>query len=161
KELGVSDTVAKQLTSVPDDFRIAARIAYEAAGIDVSRSRFSGNELRRINEIQAPLIVRAVQEIEQMLSPEQLLRLKQIRVQMWGIEAFRVPDIASELMLSDDQKRQINDLTRTYLQRAFVGLPKKGERTAEELEKRNAKRDELNKERDNQTWNVLTKEQQS
>jgi hypothetical protein len=161
KELGLSDEVSKKLTSLRDDFPASARARYAEAEISVNKRTFSDLESQQIRAIQSRLIIQSLEEIQQLLSPEQFKRLKQIRVQWYGIAALRVPDLAAELKLTDDQVTKVNDLHWDFNERINRVAFAAGENVITDSKTRTDNIAELQREQESQLLKVLTAEQQT
>jgi hypothetical protein len=77
--------------------------------------------MRKVNEksaeVNRKLMDRYVPKIEELLTSEQLERLKQIHLQAAGIEAWLEPALAQELSLSEVQKAQLAELRNEYSRR--------------------------------------------
>jgi beta-lactamase regulating signal transducer with metallopeptidase domain len=125
KDLGVSDEVARKLTLLRDEYRAALQKEYQAA--DVS-PRFGPNQLsleqrqKRI-EIGRSLNDRFFPKAVELLSVDQQRRLQQIqfqsRLRSRGPGALVMPDVASELKLTDDQTQKLNTLHSEFMRGAF------------------------------------------
>ena len=63
----------------------------------------------------------AYKELETVLKPDQVKRLKQIQVQARGVSAFQNADIAKDLKLTDDQKKAVTDISAD-LQRELMEM---------------------------------------
>ena len=87
------------------------------------------------SKVQAAIQAETYRQLGDVLSADQIKRLKQIEVQAAGLRAFTLPDVAAALKLTDEQKSQLETLrteTRTATQEAFSGLFGGGQRPSEE-----------------------------
>jgi len=125
KDLGVSDEVARKLTLLRDEYRAAIQKEYQAAELN---PRFNPNQLtfeqrRKHVEIGRSLNDRFFPKAEELLSADQQRRLQQIqfqsRLRSRGPGAFVMPEVASELKLTDDQTRKLNALRSEFMRAAF------------------------------------------
>ena len=102
------------------------------------------------DEIEGP-----TKEVEKILKPEQMTRLRQIARQQGGPAAYLMHQNAQDLKLTDDQKKKIKDIT-DELQKDTMALFQGGF-SAETREKMQM----LNKEAADKAAGVLTDEQKS
>jgi hypothetical protein len=79
------------------------------------REAFTGGQpdRERIAEIQAELSKEAWQQVGDVLKEEQVNRLKQIEVQVAGLQAFALPRVKDALKITDDQQEKIRDIQRS------------------------------------------------
>jgi Spy/CpxP family protein refolding chaperone len=102
------------------------------------------------DEIEGP-----TKEVEKILKPEQMTRLRQISRQQGGPSAYLSPENAKDLKLTDDQKKKLKDIT-DELQKDVQALFQGGfsPETREKMQM-------LNKEATEKAAGVLTDEQKS
>jgi predicted HicB family RNase H-like nuclease len=87
-----------------------------------------------------------MEEVSKVLKEDQVKRLKQIMIQVAGVNAFSQKDVQDGLKLTDEQKDTIKEISasmqeerREMMQGAFGGGAGGGERpSAEEMQKRMA-----------------------
>src|SRR6478672_8986088 len=112
KHLGVSGDAAAKLNAIGDEYRTASQKEFTALGIDYSAlgdlpAAERAVEMRKVNEktvqVTRKLTAEFTPKLEQLLTPEQLERLKQIQLQASGIDLWTEPAVAKELNLSDEQ----------------------------------------------------------
>jgi len=126
KDLGINGEVAGKLNELYDQYRNSSDREFKAAGFDNDALRDlpaleRAAEMRKVNEksaeVNRKLMDRYVPKIEELLTSEQLERLKQIHLQAAGIEAWLEPALAQELSLSEVQKAQLAELRNEYSRR--------------------------------------------
>jgi hypothetical protein len=154
KDLGVSGDTVGKLTSLRDDYVAAQRKEYESAGINPQDfQNLSAEQRQKMNSIATKLGEEFNPKVKELLSADQFKRLKQIQIQAQGSAAFNSPEVASELKLTDDQKKQLTELQAEY-GRKIQGL--RGGGGGQEVF---AKMGELNTERDGKAIGLLNAEQ--
>lgn len=101
----------------------------------------------KMAEINAEVSKVAYKEIGEVLKTEQVDRLKQISLQVSGINAYRNAEVETALKLSDDQKAKVKETLDEYRKdqqelRKELGItgfgPPRDKEKAEEFEKKNA-----------------------
>ena len=164
KDLGLSGDVVSKLNTLNDDYRAARTKEYETAGIDFqSFGNLSDDERRKVtakmNDVNTKLNEESTPKLKELLSADQVKRLKQIRVQEQGGESLTDPDVAAELALTDDQKKKVAEVQADYSrkQRELFGRGGGGG----DFQERIAKGRELALARDKQAVEVLTAEQKT
>jgi Spy/CpxP family protein refolding chaperone len=65
---------------------------------------------RVLKEISGQLQAELLAQIKEILQPEQMKRLKEIRLQVIGVSVLLDPEVAGALDLTDEQKSQIRDV---------------------------------------------------
>ena len=111
KELGVSGDVTSKLTALRDDYRAAQQKEYQTAGIDPQNfQNLTPEQRQKMTAIGAKLNDEFTGKIKELVSADQLKRLKQIQIQVQGSAALTNPDVATELKISDDQRKQLIEL---------------------------------------------------
>ncbi len=99
-------------------------------------------------------------KVQQALKPEQVTRLQQIDVQARGLRGLTQDDIAGKLKLTDEQRKKIADLQAEQQQKVRQ-LAQDVRNGNVERAKYREKLDELSKEHEKDTMDVLTDEQQA
>jgi hypothetical protein len=126
KDLGVSGDVAGKLNELYDQYRSASDREFKAAGFDNDALRDlpaleRAAEMRKVNERSAEvtrkLLDRFVPKLEELLTSEQIQRLKEIHLQAAGIEVWLEPSFAQQLDLSEVQKALLAELRNEYSRR--------------------------------------------
>lgn len=85
--------------------------------------------------IQAAMQAEVYRQLGDVLTADQIKRLKQIELQAAGLRVFTNPEVTAALKLSDDQKSEITKIaeeTGRTAREAFSGLFGGGERPSEE-----------------------------
>jgi len=126
KDLGVGDDVARKLTSLRDEFRVANGMEQEKAGIPAPgpQQRPTAEQQQKTREIVVKLNNEFVPKVTGLLSADQVKRLQQIQLQsrlVLGPMALFAPDLASELKLTDDQRQSLRALSAEMRERQFPG----------------------------------------
>jgi hypothetical protein len=157
KDLGLSGDVVGKLNSLNDDLRAARTKEYSTAGIDLQNFQNLSNEQRqKMQDITTKLNEEFTPKLKDLLSADQMKRLKQIQVQEQGAGALTNADVAAELALTDDQKKKLADVQAEYGRKQrelFTG--------GGDIQERIAKGRELTAARDKQAVEVLTAEQKT
>jgi hypothetical protein len=101
EELKLSDRQKDELREVSEANRAATMRAYEAGNpekrAEVVKGIFDETEKR-------------VAKVQETLGPDQSRRLRQIRFQVEGVNAFADPEFQKELQLTDKQKTEANEI---------------------------------------------------
>src|SRR5882724_10625929 len=71
-----------------------------------------------IGEIRQKFMEEIDNALTEILAPEQQKRLKEIRIQVQGLNAFADPEVQSQLQLADDQREQIRAILRDGFEEA-------------------------------------------
>src|SRR5438045_2228672 len=157
KDLGVSDEVASKLTLLRDEYRAAVQKEYQDAGInprDAGSPRMTAEQQEKLVEITKRLNSQFLLRAKELLSTEQHARLRQIslqnRLNFNSTTALLSPDIAAELMVTEEQKQILNALRLEYSRGLVFGKASDGVR-----EKNMKHREEYN----TKAIEVLTAEQ--
>src|SRR5438128_3412755 len=110
KHLGITGDAATKLNALGDEYRAASQKEFTALGIDYSAlgdlpAAERAVEMRKASEKTAQVTRKLTAEftpkLEQVLTPDQIERLKQIQLQASGVDLWTEPVIAKELDLSD------------------------------------------------------------
>jgi len=117
KDLGLSSDSASKFTSLRDDYRAASQKERQNANINFQD--FGNPESqRKLAEITRKLNAEFDPKVKEMVSADQYKRLKQIQLQAslrnLGPSALTAPDLASELKLTDEQKKKLDDLNTEF-----------------------------------------------
>jgi Spy/CpxP family protein refolding chaperone len=121
KDLGVSDEVARKLTLLRDEYRAAAQKEYQDAGINPRDfpNSLTAEQQRKYIEIGRRLNNEFFPKAKELLTANQNKRFQQIQFQsrLRGLSAMALlaPEVASELNLTDDQKRKLNALRNEFI----------------------------------------------
>jgi len=109
----------------------------------------------KIREVFKDEIEGPTKEVEKILKPEQMTRLRQIARQQGGPSAYLSPENAKDLKIADDQKKKLKDIA-DELQKDTMALFQGGfsPETREKMQM-------LNKEATEKATGVLTDEQKS
>ena len=117
-----SETVQKDLQLTPeqiDKLKEVRKTAFRGLGERRRRpedlSDEQRKELRKKAEAQA---AETKKKIEAILTPKQMERLKEIRLQWVGLGALADPDVRKALNLTDEQKEKIKKLRNELLDKA-------------------------------------------
>jgi Spy/CpxP family protein refolding chaperone len=162
KDLGVSRDVAGKLNALGDEYRAASQKEFTALGIDYSAvgdlpALERAAEMRKVTEktaqVNRKLAAEFTPKLAEVLTPEQLQRVRQIQLQASGIDVWTEPDVGKELDLSDDQKQKINELRNEYSRRQ--------QQLDGDFQQRFARIRELNAERDTKALELLTSNQKA
>src|SRR5262249_37996854 len=111
----IGTDLAGKLTSLRDDYRAASQKEYQKAGINIQDFQNRTDEQRRkITEIGRSLEEEFNPKIKDLVGADSYKRLKQIELQynlrFRGPGSLTYSEVAAELKLSDDQKKNLNDL---------------------------------------------------
>jgi hypothetical protein len=164
KDLGVtgSGDVVTRLNALNEDYRNASQKELTALGIDYSAfsdlpAAERAAEMRIVGEKTAEmnrkLTEKFLPKLAEILSPEQIARLRQIQLQASGLDVWTEPEFAKELDLTEVQKAKFSELRNEY--------SRKQNSLDGDFQQRFAKIRELNTERDNKAAALLSEAQQS
>jgi len=115
KEIGLTDEQKAELDKLREEMRRdrGAREGMEGLRdlspeerrerMEEMRKKFQEEAAKRAKETEAKLA--------ELLKPEQLLRLKQIQLQLGGVYVLQRPEVAEHLGLSEDQKTQLKTIS--------------------------------------------------
>ena len=121
KDLMVSEDVARKLNGLAEEFRQAADNVNKDLGITTFNPRTLTAEQRdKYREKATSINVQFVPKVIELLSPDQMKRLRQIQFQLpFGTgahQALMIPNVASALALSDEQVGALKLLQAEYRQ---------------------------------------------
>ena len=162
KELGISGDLAAKLDDLNDQYREASQREFSRSGIDFSAigdlpALERAAEMRKLSEktaeINRKLTGQFQPKLDELLTPPQIDRLKQIQLQASGIDVWLEPLIAKELDLTDAQRTQLTELRAEYSRRV--------QQLDGEFQQRFARTRELNAERDKQALDLLSETQRA
>lgn len=164
------EKVQEELELLPDQKEALGKIAEgrprpeRPEGIDF-RDRSEENRakleefMEKMRKEREEFETKAVAQLEEVLFPEQMERLKQIEVQTSGVRALMIKHVADELKLTADQKEKLEGVSREVgeemmgkMREIFSSGDREGARE---------KIDELRKEGDEKILAVLTSEQRA
>lgn len=124
EEIKITDDQKSKLTEWSREAGGRMREKLQSATQDVPREE----RIQKMQEVMAELNTEIYKELGEVLKPEQITRVKQISVQQAGFGAFRMPEVAEKLKLSDEQKEQISEISqkvqtdsREAMRGAFTG----------------------------------------
>jgi hypothetical protein len=96
--------------------------------------------LGALAKIRQELIREMEKSLDEILTPEQNKRFKEVRFQIQGIRAFSDTEVQSQLQLTDDQREQIRRIVKNGFQHEAVASqensPEKARQNVIELRKR-------------------------
>ena len=157
KHLGISGEAVSKLNTLGDEYRAASQKEFTTLGIDYSAlsdlpAAERAVEMQKVSEktaeVNRKLTAAFTPKLEQLLTPDQLQRLKEIQLQASGIDLWTEPAIAKELDLSDEQAQKVTALRDEYNRRQ--------QQLDGDFQQRFARIRELNVERDNKALDLLT-----
>jgi len=157
KHIGVAGDAVNRLNVIGDEYRTAIQKEQTALGIDYSAisdlpAAERAVEMRRASEKTADanrkLAAAFLPKLQELLTPDQILRLRQIQLQASGIDVWMEPETATELDLSKDQQARLKELRDDYNRRQ--------QQLDGDFQQRFAKIRELNLERDAKALELLT-----
>jgi len=122
KDLGLSADTASKLTSLRDDLNAARQKEYQTAGINPQDfQNMSAEQRQKMTQIGTKLNDEFNPKLKGIVSADQYKRLQQISLQSGlrnqGPTALLVPEVASELKLTDDQRQKLNALNMEFTQK--------------------------------------------
>ncbi|HEY2411251.1 MAG TPA: hypothetical protein VGI40_03365 [Pirellulaceae bacterium] len=162
KDLGVGGEIGGKLSELYDSYRNASDREFKAQGFDNDALRDlpaleRAAEMRKVNEksseVNRSLTAKFLPKLEELLSSEQIARLKQIQLQASGIEVWLEPLLSKELDLSDAQQTQLSELRNETSRRQ--------QQLDGDFQQRFARIREMNVERDAKALEVLNDGQKS
>ena len=113
KELKLEDQQVEKAKELAEKISAKMREARESLqGLDQDEQRTKRQELNR--EINATTL----KAVGEFLKPEQVARLKQISLQVRGVQAFSDPEIQKKLNLTDSQKSDIQAIGQESMEGA-------------------------------------------
>jgi hypothetical protein len=163
-----NEQVQKELELLPEqiaDFgklrsEMGTKMQEQFAGINFRD--LSEDERRKKGEEMRPVMEKMQKELQDkmkaVLLPHQSERLRELFVQARGIQAVEDPDIAAELKLSDDQKKQIADVREKQREKMGALFQNRGQGGGNDEERRK-QFETLREETTKLTSDVLSSEQ--
>src|SRR5436309_7211035 len=119
KHLGITGDAVSRLNTINDEYRAAAQKEFTAVGIDYSAisdlpAAERAVEMRKASEkstdVNRKLAAAFQPKLAEILTPDQILRLKQIQLQASGTDVWMEPEVAKELDLTNEQRAKITEL---------------------------------------------------
>src|SRR3954470_18664443 len=162
KHLGITGETVSRLNSISDEYRAAPQKEFTALGIDYSAisdlaAAERAVEMRKAAEkstdVNRKLAGGFLPKLQEVLTPDQILRLRQIQLQASGIDIWMEPETSTELDLTKDQHAKLTELRNDYSRRQL--------QLDGDFQQRFAKIRELNAERDAKGLELLTAAQKS
>lgn len=159
KDLGCSADEMNRLRGFQDDYRAASQKELSSLGISFQNFRNITDAQReaagaKMAEVTVRLNNEYLPRLKRVLVPDQMKRLRQIQIQVSGIDAMLEGDLAAELGLSEEQKKSL-----TAIRDEYSGKQSSLFRGDGDPQERNNKIRELSEERDRKTSEVLTSDQ--
>ncbi len=123
KDIGLSGDTGSKITSLRDDVNAARQKELQTAGVNFQGfQNMSADERQKMRDKMADIDKKLNDEfnpkLKALVSADQYKRLQQIQLQsnlrFRGPGALTYSDVASELKLSDEQKKTLNDLQTEY-----------------------------------------------
>jgi Spy/CpxP family protein refolding chaperone len=112
KELNLTDDQKTKLTQLGEKLRESFRsqmAGMENLSREERQAKFRENMEKMQKEAEAK-VPEIMGQVAQILKPEQLIRAKQIQLQLEGAEALQRPEVAEAIGLSDEQKKKLESL---------------------------------------------------
>lgn len=157
KDLGLSADTTSKLNTLNEDMRAARTKEYNSAGIDLQNFQNLSNEQRqKMAEIGTKLNEEFTPKLNELISADQMKRLKQINVQSQGSGALANADVAAELALTAEQKTKLGGLLADYGRKQGELFTAGGD-----VQERIAKGRELSAELEKNALEVLTADQKT
>ncbi len=162
KHIGASGETVNRLNTISDEYRTAQQKEFTTLGIDYSAisdlpAAERVVEMRKATEkttdANRKLATAFLPKLQELLTPDQILRLNQIQLQASGIDVWMEPDVARELDLTQDQQAKVTELRNDYARRQ--------QQLDGDFQQRFAKIRELNAERDAKALELLTAAQKA
>jgi hypothetical protein len=131
KDLGVAEVDARKLRELNDEYRRALGQQQQGSEIDFELLRELTEEERRAvmaeMAVQAEAVAAKVNaefeaKLAAIISPEEIGRLKQIRLQSQGTEMLYDADVAKSLSLSEEQTAKLAEIRRESESRQVGGF---------------------------------------
>jgi hypothetical protein len=164
KELGLSGETTSKINALHENYLAAKREALDAAKLPTGAQIAQGlsrEEMHKSRQKQADVSFTLENEftpkLKELLSADQMKRLKQIQVQRQGTMALTVPEVASELALTEDQLKNLDDLREEQLRKLQKALREDIGGGGNYV----AKRGEIAVEMENKSLELLTAEQKA
>ena len=160
--LGIVGDAVGRLNAINDEYRAASQKEFTAVGIDYSAisdlpAAERAVEMRKASEktaeVNRKLAAAFLPKLLQVLTPDQILRLKQIQLQASGIDVWTEPEFAKELDFTAEQKNKLTELRSEYNRRQ--------QQLDGDFQQRFAKIREINTERDIKALDLLTAAQKA
>lgn len=162
KELAISGDATAKLNELNDKYREASQREFSRTGIDFSaisdlpaleRAAETRKMSEKTAEIGRKLAAEFQPKLEEVLSSQQIDRLKQIQLQASGLDVWLEPQWLKELDLSDAQQSQLTALRAEYSRRV--------DRLDGDFQQRFTRTRELNAERNKHALDLLNDSQRA
>lgn len=166
KELGLSGDDKDRADQLAEDLQAEQRETMQKLGIDFGALRDMPQDerekkMKEMSDAQAKVAAKYQAKVDEMLKPEQSKRLKQIALQTQGAQALGAENVAKDLGLSDDQKKDIAKIQEDAMASMRRGFGR-GQEQGQGQEDLQARMEEMRKageERDAKLLAVLTDDQ--
>jgi Spy/CpxP family protein refolding chaperone len=152
EDLKVTDEQAKQLKEWSEKFREKSREIMKEKGVEIGGKGGFGkidDEMRKkLNEANAEVTKVAYQQLGDVLTKEQVERVKQISRQQMGMRVFSDPEVVAALNLTDSQKSSLEGLSGDFQKesREVFGDFGKGKFDREKFQESQTKVEKIQKE---------------
>ena len=162
KELGIGDEAAGKLRALSDDYRAESQKETTKLGIDFAaigdlpraeQAAKNREVAATMADMTRKLTAEFLPKLREVLSDEQLTRLRQIQLQAQGIDAFTEPEVSAALAFTEAQNKQLAELRNEYSRRQ--------QDLDGDFQSRFAKIRELNAERDKKALELLSADQKA
>lgn len=114
---------------------------------------------KQFEEARAKRNAEIMEKLSEILDSKQLMRLKQIELQVQGVAALRRPEIQEHLKITDQQKQQLAEIDNSIRERMQAMRPREGERPSWEEMRKNMEK--IQAEVQKESMAVLTTEQKA
>jgi hypothetical protein len=162
KDIGLSADAVSKVSSLNEEYRAAQRKEMEGISFPEGFRDLPQNEqaakieefTKKSNEATAKLNKEFTPKLQAIVGDDGIKRLKQIQLQSQGAAALTSAEVATELKITDEQKKELAEVETDYTAKQRELFRADGDR-----EQRTAKIRELQTERDTKALAVLTPEQ--
>ena len=113
EELALSDEQVEQVTTLAEDFREQMRTRMQEARAELQQLS-QQERFERFEAMVREMDAEAREQLREVLKPEQLHRLMQIRLQQAGVMALGEPPVRERLKLSDEQSKKIDEILASF-----------------------------------------------
>jgi Spy/CpxP family protein refolding chaperone len=107
EELKADDAQKDKMKDLADDVAGKTQEAFQSLGN--LQDLEPAERMKKIQETMKPITDEMNKSLDKILKPEQAKRFKEISLQSQGARAFANPELQSELKLTDDQKKKIQE----------------------------------------------------
>jgi len=162
KDLGLAADAAAKVGTLNDEYRAASQKEQESNPLptglrdlgQAERAAKMQEYTKKANEITAKLATEYTPKLQTIVGADAIKRLKQIQIQSQGAAALTSADVVSELKLTDEQKKKLEDLNTEYQTKQRELFTAGGDQ-----QERTAKQRELGTEQTTKAVAILTAEQ--